>query len=341
MRLRFEQLTSHLQQGLKPLYFVTGDEPLQLMEAADAIRARAREQGFGEREVLHAESGFDWNSLIAASGSLSLFAEQRLLELRLPSGKPGKEGGAALVEYAGNPPPDTVLLILSGKIDSASQKSKWFKALEAAGVVLQVWPVEPAALPAWVMNRMRARGLQSTPEAAQMLAERVEGNLLAASQEIEKLRLLFVPEGGEGAIDVAQVEEGVADSARYDIFELVDTALLGDAARTTRVIEGLRGEGVEPILVLWALLREIRTLAEMAAELAKGSNVEALLNQYRVWDKRKGAVRAALKRHNQKRWLLLLRRAGRIDRMIKGAEPGNPWDELLQLALLMAGIRTV
>ncbi len=337
MKLRYEQLASHLQQGLQPIYLISGDEPLQVMEAADAIRARARELGFGEREVLHAEAGFDWNALTAASGSLSLFAEQRLLELRLPSGKPGKEGGAALSDYAADPPPDTVLLIICGKIDAASQKSKWYKALETTGVTLQVWPVEPGVLPGWVLNRMRSRGMQPTPEAAQILAERVEGNLLAAAQEVEKLRLLF----GEGPIDVLQVEEGVADSARYDIFELVDTALLGDAPRTTRVIEGLHAEGVEPILVLWALMREIRTLAQMAEELAQGRSIEAVLGQFRVWEKRKGPVRAGLKRHTRKRWLQLLRRAGRIDRMIKGIEPGNPWDELLQLALLMAGMRTV
>ena len=337
MKLRYEQLASHLQQGLQPIYLLSGDEPLQVMEAADAIRARAREQGFGEREVMHVEAGFDWNSLLAASGSLSLFAEQRLLELRLPSGKPGKEGGAALTAYAANPPPDTVLLIISGKVDAASQKSKWYKTLEAAGTTLQLWPVEPAALPGWVMSRMRARGMQPTPEAAQLLAERVEGNLLAAAQEVEKLLLLF----GEGPIDALQVEEGVADSARYDIFELVDTALLGDAPRTTRGIEGLRAEGVEPILVLWALLREVRSLSQMAGDVEQGSSTEAVLGQYRVWDKRKAAVRAGLQRHPLKRWLLLLRRAGRIDRMIKGIEPGNPWDELLQLALLMAGVRLV
>jgi len=337
MKLRLEQLASHLMQGLQPIYLLSGDEPQQLMEAADAIRARARELGFGEREILHAEAGFDWNALTAASGTLSLFAEQRLLELRLQSGKPGKEGGAALSEYAANPPPDTVLLIISGKIDSASQKSKWYKSLEAAGVTMQVWPIEPAAMPDWVLKRMRSRGMQPSTEAAQALAERVEGNLLAAAQEVEKLLLLY----GEGPIDVAQVEEGVADSARYDIFELVDTALLGDAVRTTRVIEGLRAEGVEPILVLWALLREIRTLAQMAEELAQGGSIEALMGRFRVWEKRKGPVRAGLKRHTLKRWLQLLRRAGRIDRMIKGIEPGNPWDELLQLALLMAGVRTV
>jgi len=337
VKLRYEQLASHLQQALQPLYLLSGDEPLQLMEAADAIRHQARAQGFAEREVLHVEAGFDWNTLLAASGSLSLFAEQRLLELRLPGGKPGKEGSKALIEYAADPPPDTVLLISSGKLDRSAQNSKWYKALEAAGVTLQVWPVEPRALPGWVMQRMRARGMQPTPEAAQLLAERVEGNLLAAAQEVEKLRLLY----GEGAIDAEQVEQGVADSARYDIFELVDTALLGDAPRTSRVIEGLRAEGVEPILVLWALLREIRALAQMAEELGEGAGIEAVMGQHRVWDKRKGPVRAGLQRHNLKRWLQLLRRGGRIDRMIKGSEPGNPWDELLQLALLMAGVRLV
>lgn len=337
MKLRFDQLEAHLQKGLQPIYLLSGDEPLQVMEAGDAIRHCARETGYSEREVLHAESGFDWNSLLAASGSMSLFAEQRLLELRLPSGKPGREGGAALADYAANPPPDTLLLIICGKIERQSQNSKWYKALEAAGVTLTVWPVEPQALPGWVNQRMRSRGMQPTPEAAQMLAERVEGNMLAASQEVEKLLLLY----GEGEITVEQVEQGVADSARYDIFELVDTALLGDIPRTTRVMQGLRGEGVEPILVLWALLREIRAMAQMAAEMARGLGTEQAMAGQRVWEKRKPPVRAGLQRHNLNRWQLLLRRAGRIDRMIKGVEAGNPWDELLQLALLMAGVRTV
>ena len=337
MKLRFEQLEAHLQKGLQPIYLLTGDEPLQLMEAGDALRQHARTSGYAEREVLHVEGGFDWNSLLAASSSMSLFAEQRLLELRLPTGKPGKEGGAALADYAANPPPDTLLLILSGKIERQSQNSKWYKALESAGVIMTLWPIEPQALPGWVSQRMRSRGMQPTPEAAQLLAERVEGNMLAAAQEVEKLLLLY----GEGEIGAEQVEEGVADSARYDIFELVDTALIGDVPRTTRVIQGLRGEGVEPILVLWALLREIRAMAQMAAEMARGLGTEQAMAGQRVWDKRKAPVRAGLQRHNLNRWQLLLRRAGRIDRMIKGVEAGNPWDELLQLALLMAGVRTV
>jgi DNA polymerase-3 subunit delta len=335
MKLYPEKLHDHLQQGLRPLYLLSGDEPLQLGEAADAIRARARQQGFGERQVMHVDNSFDWSGLAAASHTLSLFAEQRLIDLRLPSGKPGKEGGAALSDYAANPPPDTVLLISSGKLDKTAQNSKWFKTLDKVGVTLQVWPVEPAALPQWVAQRMRSRGMSASAEAARLLAERVEGNMLAAAQEVEKLRLLY----GEATVDVAMVEQGVADSARYDIFELVDTALLGDAPRVARVLEGLRGEGVEPILILWALVRECRTMEEMAYEIEHGASAEAVLKARWVWEKRRPAVRAGLKRHNQRRWSQLLRRAARIDRMIKGAEQGEPRDELLQLALLMAGVR--
>ncbi|MCW8918037.1 MAG: DNA polymerase III subunit delta [Gammaproteobacteria bacterium] len=339
MKLYLEKLHDHLQQGLRPLYLLSGDEPLQLGEAADAIRAAARAHGFAGREVMHAEGNFDWSALASASNTLSLFAEQRLIDLRLPSGKPGKEGGAALSDYAANLPPDTVLLVSSGKLDKTAQNSKWFKALDKVGVTLQVWPVEPAALPQWVAQRMRTRGLAATPEAARLLAERVEGNMLAAAQEVEKLRLLYGEKGGEATVDVAMVEQGVADSARYDIFELVDTALLGDAARVARVLEGLKGEGVEPILILWALVREIRALEEMAWEVEHGASVDAVLKARWVWEKRKPAVRAGLKRHNTRRWSQLLRRAARIDRMAKGAEPGEPRDELLQLALLIAGVR--
>lgn len=337
MKLYYDKLDAHLQQGLKPIYVLSGDEPLQRMEAEDAIRRQARAQGFVEREVMHAEAGFDWATLLAASDSLSLFAEQRLIELRLPSGKPGKEGGKILTEYAAAPAPDTVLLISSGKLDRSAQNSKWYKSLDKAGVTLALWPVEPQALPGWIMQRMRSRGMQPTMEAAQLLAERVEGNMLAAAQEVEKLLLLY----GEAAIGLEQVEEGVSDSARYDIFELVDTVLLGDVGRTSRVLLGLRGEGVEPVLVLWALLREIRSMVQMAAELHQGEPVDAVMERFRIWKKRKTPVRSGLQRHNQRRWELLLRRAGRIDRMIKGLEPGNPWDELLQLTLLMAGVRTL
>lgn len=337
MRLRTDDLEGHLKRGLLPIYLVSGDEPLQLNEATDALRAAARAQGYTEREVLQVETGFDWASLAAAGSNLSLFAERKLIELRLPSGKPGDAGAKALTAYAAAPSPDNLLLISCGKLEKQQQSSKWFKALEAAGAVLQVWPVEPRALPGWIRQRLLSRGMQPTPEAAQLLAERVEGNMLAAAQEVEKLVLLH----GAGPLDGEAVRAAVADSARYDVFELADAALGGDAARCARIVEGLRGEGEEPVLILWALVREVRTLALIAAEQAAGTPLDALLQQQRVWDKRKPLYHAALKRHNLRRWRALLRRAARLDRICKGAEPGTPWDELLQFSLLMAGVRLV
>jgi len=333
MKLYPEKLEAQLKQGLLPIYFLSGDEPLQLGEAADAVRRHAREQGYTEREVLDVDKSFEWNTLLAESQSMSLFAERKIIDLRLPSGKPGKEGGAALLEYAQRPPEDTVLLVTSGKIDKRSQSAKWFQAMDKAGATLQVWPVEVADMPNWLDRRLRSRGLQPDKEAVRLIAERVEGNLLAAAQEVEKLQLLQ----GEGPLSAEQAEAAVSDSARFDVFGLVDAALAADVPRLTRMLDGLRGEGVEPILVLWALSREIRSLADMAGQLQAGKAMDAVLA--RAWGKRKGPVRAGLQRHNQARWQQMLRRAARLDRVIKGAAAGNAWDELLQLTLLMAGVQ--
>jgi DNA polymerase-3 subunit delta len=333
MKLYPDKLDAALKKDLLPIYFFSGDEPLQLGEAADAVRRAAREQGFTEREVMHVEKGFDWNELLMASNAMSLFAEKRVIDLRLPSGKPGKEGGAALAEYAARPPEDTILLISSGKVDKRSQSAKWYKALDKIGATLQVWPVESNEMPRWMDQRLRSRGLQADKDAVRMIAERVEGNLLAAAQEVDKLLLL----NGAGALSVGQVEAAVSDSARFDVFGLVDAALLGDVSRTTRMLDGLRGEGIEPILVLWALTRELRSLADMAAQIESGKGVDGVLA--RVWGKRKGPVKSGLQRHNRARWQQMLRRAARLDRVIKGAAPGNAWDELLQLTLLMAGVQ--
>ncbi len=331
MNLRAEQLATQLKKGLAPVYLISGDEPLQQGEACDAIRRAAREQGFGERQVMHVEAGFDWNALLAEANALSLFAEQKLIELRIPNGKPGTEGSKALLAYLERPPEDTVLLIISGKLDKKAQQVKWYKAVERAGVTVQVWPVDAQQMPGWIEQRLRARGLQPEPGAATLLAERVEGNLLAAAQEVEKLVLSC---DGD-ALSVEQVEEAVANSARFDVFGLVDTALLGDVPHLMRMFDGLRAEGVEPLGVQWVLAREIRSLAEMAAQMQAGAPMDRVMA--RVWGKRKGPVRAALQRHNAARWQQLLRRAARVERLAKGA-PGNAWDELLQLCLLMAGV---
>jgi DNA polymerase-3 subunit delta len=334
MKLYPEKLAAHLKGDLLPIYFFSGDEPLQLGEAADAVRRFAREQGFTEREVIDAERGFDWNELLVASNAMSLFSEKRIIDLRLPSGKPGKDGGAALVEYAQRPPKDTVLLITSGKVDKRSQSAKWYKALDKVGATLQVWPVEPNELPRWIDQRLRSRGLQPDQDAVRLVAERVEGNLLAAAQEVDKLLLL----NGEGALSAEQAEAAVSSSARFDAFKLIDAALMGDVPRVVRIMSGLREEGAVPIQILGAFTYKIRSLVDMAALIENGKAVDSVVAQ--IWDKkRKGPVRAGLQRHNRTRWQMLLRRAAKLDRVIKGASVGNEWDELLQLSLMMAGVR--
>ena len=333
MKLRPDQLPAHLKNALAPIYFISGDEPLQVMEAADTVRAAARAAGCEERLVFTVEPGFDWGVLLAARDSLSLFAARRLVELRIPGGKPGDAGSKALVEYAARPPESDVLLITAPKLESAAQRSKWYGALERAGAVVSVWPVEVARLPAWVAQRARARGLRLSREAAALIAARGEGNLLACAQEIDKLHLLH----GAGDVDGATAADSVADSARFSIYDLADAALAGDAARTVRVLDGLRGEGVEPVLILWAVAREIRALAGMSEE-ARLQSPARVLAAHRVWERRKPQLTAALKRHGPARWRDLLQQAAHVDRITKGAAPGNAWDELLQLALVVAGV---
>ncbi len=334
MQIKPEQLAAHLRQQMAPVYFVSGDEPLLVQEACDQIRAAARAAGCSEREVYSVEPGFDWNGFLQAGDALSLFADRKLIELRIASGKPGDQGSKAILSYCERPSPDNVLLIESGKLESAARNSKWHKALESAGVVVPVWPVELSQLPGWAMRRMKDKGLQAGQDAVALLVERVEGNLLACVQEIEKLLLLY----GPGQITLEQVASSVADSSRFDIFTLVDAALQGDSVRASRIIHGLRGEGVEPVLVLWALTREIRSMTNLAVD-AKASGVEQALAKARVWDKRKPLVRNGLKRHSPRQWQSLLRRCGQIDAMVKGAQRGNVWDELLELSLLLGGLQ--
>jgi DNA polymerase-3 subunit delta len=333
MKIYPNKLNAQLKGELLPIYFFSGDEPLQLGEAADAVRHAAREQGFTERDVMHVDKSFDWYELSSASNSMSLFAEKRIIDLRLPTGKPGREGSEALVEYTERPPEDTVLLITSGKVDKRSQSAKWYKALDKVGATLQVWPVEPSDMPGWVDQRLRSRGLQPEPDAARLIAERVEGNLLAAAQEVDLLLLL----NGEGALSVEQAEVAVSSSARFDAFKLIDAALMGDVPRVVRVLSGLREEGAVPVQVLGAFSFKIRSMVTMSAQLEMGKGIDSMLA--RVWGKQKGPVRAGLQRHNQTRWQMLLRRVARLDRVIKGASVGNEWDELLQLSLMMAGVK--
>lgn len=323
---------------MRPIYLLSGDEPLQLMEVSDAIRQAAVKQGYNDRQVLEVESGYDWGELIATSNNLSLFAELKLIDLRIPSGKPGRDGSAALCSYCDNPPDDTLLLITCGKLDAAQTKSKWYRAIDSVGVTMQIWPVDIGQLPMWITQRARSLGFDLTTDAAQLLSERVEGNLLAAAQELEKLKLLY-PEQAQIGFD--EMDKASGESARYNIFTLVDAALEGDRARVCRIMGGLEGEGVEPVQVAWALDREIRMMATISEAVAQGERPDQAMAQQRVWQKRKPMVQAGLQRHPIKRWRQLQLRMGRVDRMIKSGEPGNRWDELLQLALIISGTRVV
>lgn len=332
MKLTPDRLAGHLKGALAPVYLVAGDEPLQREEGADQIRATARAQGYTDREVFVAERGFDWQSLLLAGASLSLFASKRILEVRLPTGKPGPKGTEALMAFAADPAPDTLLLVISDERLEAG--SSWISALERVGVYLQVWPVAPAEVPAWVRQRLKSHGLDPTPDAVTLIAGRVEGNLLAAAQEVDKLVLLH----SSGPLDADAVAEAVSDSARYDAFKLVDAALAGDIPRTVRVLEGLQSEGEEPVLILGALLRQLKDMASYSIEIESGQSPQRVLAG--VWERRRPLVQAALRRRKARGWQRLLRRAQTADMVLKGRAPGRAWDELLQLSTAMAGMKS-
>ena len=333
MKVRPDQLAQQLEKKLAPVYLISGDEPLQVMEATDLVRTKARALGFTERTVLDVDKDFDWSQLTAEANSLSLFAEQRILELRIPTGKPGKPGGAALVEYAARPADDTVLIITAGKLDKASTNTKWYKAIDGLGITCQCWPVDSYALPGWIENRCIQKGLHPDKEAVKLLVERVEGNLLAAAQEIEKLRLLVdTPQ-----LNAEQVSRAVVDSSRFSIYDLSDAALSGDIARTSHIIQGLQAEGIEAVLALWAMSREIRTLN--AAMSAGQQSSDSALAKAGVWSKRIPIMKKAMSRHNSESVQKLLAMCAKTDRMIKGVEQGKPWDQLYQLCLLLAGYK--
>ncbi|MCS3903962.1 DNA polymerase-3 subunit delta [Methylohalomonas lacus] len=333
MRLKAEQLSAHLRKGLAPVYLVSGDEPLQHMETCDAIRAAARAQGFNERQVLEVERGFNWDSLAQEAAALSLFAEQRLIELRMGSG-PGTEGGKVLAEYCSQPPADTILLVSSARIDNRSQQSKWFKAIDQAGVTISVWPVDMAQLPRWISQRCRDRGLNIDNDAAELIAQKVEGNLLAAAQEIEKLRLLT---DDNARVDVEAVVAAVADSARYDAFALINSAYNGDLPRALRMLYGLRAEGIEAIAIYGALMWQLRRTCTLAHARTSGQSEAALFKQYRIFDKQQGPFKQIFRRHSATELDRLLHAGGRIDAQLKGYAGGDPWQSLGWLLARLAG----
>jgi DNA polymerase-3 subunit delta len=335
VKLSGDNLAASLTRQLQTIYLVSGDEPLLVNEAADAIRAKARSQGFVERELHVVERGFDWQSLLAGSRSMSLFAERKLIEIRMANAAPGEQGADAIVELAEQPAPDTLVLIITGKLDGRTQSSRWVSAVEKRGVLVQVWPIDLPRLPAWIRERLGRHKLQADAAAAALLAERVEGNLLAAHQEIEKLALLLPP----GPVTAETIVDAVADSARFDVMQLGEAAMRGQAARAVRILEGLRGEDVAPTLVLWAVNKDLQWIARARNLMRRGQSAESAMNALYVWRPRQPAMGQALRRMNGPTLRNLILDAERVDRAIKGVEKADAWLELERLVARLAGAK--
>ena len=332
MRKSTEQLPLHLKGPLAALYTVYGDEPLLALEAADRIRARAREEDYVEREVLTAEQHFDWSQLKASSCAQSLFATRRILELRIPGGKPGIDGGQALQELAAHLPPDTLTLIALPDVDWRAKKAAWFGALDTAGVMVEAEQIKRGKLPAWLAGRLRAQGQTAAEETLEFIADKVEGNLLAAYQEVQKLALLFAP----GELTFAQIREAVLDVARFDVSDVGAAVFAGDAQHLVRVLDGLEGEGAAPPLVLWSVTEEIRAVARVLGARADGRPLQQAMRDARVWGARQQLIESCINRCTPAQTEAAIVHAARIDRMIKGLARGDVWDELLQLGLRFA-----
>jgi DNA polymerase-3 subunit delta len=324
LKLTFDTLRTHLDGEPARAYLVSGDEGLLVGEAADAIRARVKRAGFTEREVHFIERVADWDGVRASSNNLSLFGSRKLIELRLPSGKPGVGGSNAIVGLLEDVSPDNVFLMITGKLERDAQGAAWVKAFESAGAWLPIWPIDVARLPQWLRGRAAQLDLELDDDAVRFIVERTEGNLLAAQQELEKLRLL----ASGRRVDLAAAQAGVGDSARYDVFQLGEAALGADVPRALRILAGLRSEGVEATLALWSLSREIH-------------NAWGTTTQPRGWQKPSAALENARRRAGKLPYARLAVRTARADRMIKGQQRGDAWDEMALMIIEFAGRRTL
>lgn len=334
MELKPDKLASQLAAGpLRPAWLIAGSEPLLVLEAADAVRAAAREAGIGEREVFDADGrDYDWSPLEASLGAPSLFAGRRLLEVRLPGGKPGKDGARVITEFCAAPPEDVVLLVTAGEW-SRAHAGKWSEAIARVGHVVVAWPVKPHEQVDWIERRMRARGLRADRDAVHLLAELVEGNLLAAAQEIDKLVLL----AGGDRIDLERMQALVSDAARFDVFRLLEVALNGQAGQVPRMLAGLRAEGDAVPALLGMVVKELQS----CVALARSGNLATAFKAQRIWDSKQAMYRRALQRHDAPVWERFVVEAGQVDRMAKGRAPGDPWLALERLLLAVAEPRAL
>ena len=338
MELTPERLAAHIAtEPLRPAYLVAGAEPLRVLEAADALRAQARVQGVTEREIFDLDGrGFAWDVVPASFRSMGLFSTRRLIELRLPTAKPGKEGAEVITDFCADPPPDTTLLVLGGEWSKAHH-GKWTDAIARIGHVVIAYQVKPHELTGWVEQRLRSKGVRADREAVQQLVQRVEGNLLAAAQEIDKLALL-----SDGRmLDAGTMESLVADAARFDVFRLVDAALNGQPAQVSRMVAGLRAEGDAVLALLGMVVMELQRAAALARVHARGGNLAGEFKAQRIWDSKQALYRRALQRHPAQRWDVFVVEAGRVDRIAKGRAPGDAWQVLERLLLAVAETRAV
>jgi len=339
MELSVDRIATHLAgEPLRPAYLVAGPETLLVLEAADAIRAAARAQGIAEREVHDMEGrDADWDGLDASIHAPSLFASRRLVEVRLPTGKPGTEGGKLIAAFCANPPQDVVLLVVAGDW-SRQHPGKWSEAIGRVGHSCIAWQVKPHELAGWIERRLHTRGVKATPDAVGRLTQRIEGNLLAAAQEVDKLALLAVgQEGAPRVLDLETMESLVADSARFDVFRLIDAALNGNAPQVSRMLAGLRGEGEAVPALMGMVVKELQTVAS----LSRARNFSAECKALRVWDSKQAAYKRAIAKHPPERWQRFLAEAGRVDRIAKGRvrvgeESVDAWVQLERLLLAVA-----
>jgi len=332
MIIASEDLPRHLSSGLKPLYVVYGDALLLSIEAADSIRVAAREAGYSERETLIAEQYFKWAELRNSAQSLSLFSSKKVVDLRIPSGKPGVEGGQALQDYCANLSEDILTLISLPKLDKSTQKSKWFSTLQQHAVMITADDIPRNGLPRWIAARLKRQNQSTDDTTLDFLADRCEGNLLAAFQEIQKLALLFPV----GQLSFEQVKDTVMDVARYDIFKLSEAMLNGNAERYARILDGLRAEGTATVLILWSISEDVRALGKVLQSILRGSNINSALRDARVWGPRQGSMEHAARRLKLPHAERAMLQAARVDKIIKGLLQGDVWDELLQLGLRFA-----
>jgi DNA polymerase III subunit delta len=329
VQVKPEQVLSQLNTKVPPAIWVAGDETLLVQESCDEIRKFAQEQGFTEREVYTIQGSFDWNILLESSNSLSLFAEKKIIDLRLNSAKLDDKGKKALHTYLEDPSPDNLLLISSPKIEKAATNTKWFKQIDALAYVVVIWPITSQNLASWVRQRLKGHGLAANEHAVDILCQRTEGNLLATAQEIDKLSIL----SDDKELDAQMVARAVADSARFNVFTLIDTALGGNTARALNILYHLKAESEDPLKILNFICRELRSLCKMALLIENGQSINAAMQSERVWKNKMGPISTALNNHSLAQLQAFLSDASLIDQSVKGLNKLNTWDELSRLIL--------